>query len=215
MHKSVLALAATAVLVMGASSNASAADIQRRTAVPVKAPLYMVPYSWTGLYVGINGGYGWMKSDVGNNRGFIGGGQIGYNWQAGNLVYGLETDFQGTGIRGDVGNAAFAGTLRNPWFGTVRGRLGYAFDRSLLYVTGGAAYGKQSFDGIVAGPIAVSNSSTYWAGVVGGGLEQALWDRWSAKFEYLHVFKPDNSPLPVGGVSSHQDIVRVGLNYHF
>ncbi len=85
--------------------------------------------NWSGLYFGANGGYGWADNDSSINGGF-GGGQIGYNFQRGKIVFGAETDIRAPVLRG-----AASATL--DYFGTVRGRVGYAFDRTLVYGTGG------------------------------------------------------------------------------
>ena len=142
-------LASVGLLALGVAS-ASAADIQRRQAMPAKAPVYVTPvYNWTGPYVGIQGGYGWGTSDysapfAGSStpKGGLVGGTLGYNWQMGQAVFGLETDLAWSGIRGDT-TCAVATTCetRNNWLGTTRARLGFAADRFMPYVTGGAAYG--------------------------------------------------------------------------
>ena len=165
-------LSAGIAFVALASGSALAADLPVRQAAPVYSPPpVMVPYfSWTGCYVGLNGGYGWSQDhsvdaalsngnvwtgagSAGLSGGF-GGGQVGCNYQAGPAVFGIETDFQGSGMSKSVGPTALA--ARSParftasdkvkWFGTLRGRLGYAVDRVLLYVTGGLAYANNSFD---------------------------------------------------------------------
>jgi outer membrane immunogenic protein len=222
-----LALLASTMLV-GA---ASAADIQRPAPV-YKAPI-MTPvrvYDWSGFYVGGNVGYGFGRQDTSlsgfgglgsaNVDGLIGGGQIGYNWQLNNLVLGVEADFQGSGQRGDGGVAGVANyTSKLDWFGTVRGRVGYAFDRWLPYVTGGYAYGHGDFSGTTgAGGFSTSNNYSGWA--AGAGIEYAFLNNWSTKLEYLHV-DFGNGPSAVtgagtvGGNRLTDDIVRVGLNYKF
>ena len=203
--------------------------------IPVKAPPVYVPppFSWTGFYLGGNVGWGWASGDgtlwitglgpvavSGDGNGFLGGAQAGYNWQAGNFVLGLETDFQGSSGSSDLnGTPGLTGTLKTPWFGTVRGRLGYAADRWLFYITGGGVYGALDYDGTLATTGAFSTSTTYWSWTVGGGIEAMLWDRWSAKLEYLYVGSPNDFPSPPGSVgvdgSINTNIVRVGLNYHF
>ena len=129
------------------------------------------PFAWTGLYVGVNAGYGWgrastdasstttiagVSSTVTGNvtadvEGWLGGALIGHNWRSQRWIYGVEADFQWTGQDGDISGCAGLGcaTLSYglDWFGTVRGRLGYLLQpRSLLYVTGGLAYGHISTD---------------------------------------------------------------------
>lgn len=223
-------LLATTAIVGLATVNASAADLPRGGPV-YKAPVMMPLYNWSGLYIGANIGWGWTNGDgtatiagvtgpvSGSGNGFLGGVQMGYNMQAGAWVFGLETDFQGSGGDGTVtGPGPTTATAKGPWFGTIRGRVGYAFDRSLLYVTGGGVYGRSNLDGTSAG-VAFSSSTTYWSWTIGGGLEQALWDRWSAKLEYLYVGSPNKAPLPPATAAfsgdSRSHIVRAGLNYRF
>lgn len=211
-------------------SGAQAADMPRRV---YKAPAYVqpIPFSWAGFYAGVNAGWGWSRGNgtatvggvpqtySGSGDGFIGGGQIGYNFQSSNFVYGVEADFQGAGGSGTVTGATFTGTAKTSYFGTIRGRLGYAFDRSMVYATGGGLYGKGRLEGTDVGTGAFSNTATYWSWTVGAGYEAMLWDRWSAKVEYLYVGTPNNAPVPNGTAAldgkGHTNILRAGLNYHF
>ena len=132
------------VALAGLASQANAADLGRRPyAQP--APVYAPVYSWTGLYLGVNGGGGWgdsawsgVSNSISPSGGLIGG-TVGYNWQFGQTVVGIETDLQWSDIKGS-GACTFGCETRNNWFGTVRGRLGYAWDRFMPYVTGGLAY---------------------------------------------------------------------------
>ena len=184
----------------------------------VPADAYERPFSWTGLYVGVNAGYSWGRASAdvsvsgtfngepfeasgsrsGDVNGWLGGGQIGYNWQSQSWVYGIEADFQGTGQNGEIS----AGCLESicakasydlDWFGTLRGRVGYLVDpRALLYLTGGLAYGHLSADfsasGIpVIGTASISDSATKAGWVIGGGLEWALDRNWMLRAEYLYM----------------------------
>ncbi len=233
MRKLAVVLMATCSLAY--ASMAYAADLGARQ--PMKAPplQYAPAFNWTGFYGGVNAGWGWIHGSgniaiggatgptSGSGNGFLGGGQIGYNWQTGAFVFGLETDFQGAAGDSDLtataGATTVTGTARNPWFGTVRGRIGYAFDRSLLYVTGGAIYGESRLHGTVNTTGPFSSSTTYWTWTVGGGYEAMLWDRWSGKIEYLYGGTPSDVPVPPGTTAIsgdiHTNIVRAGLNYHF
>src|SRR5450759_2373628 len=117
MRKIIVALLAATTLGVGA---AAAADISRRAPAPMYSPAPV--FSWTGFYVGANAGYGWASTDSGlsDMNGFVGGGQIGYNWQgASPLVLGIEADFQGTGQRSTNTVGAFSLEQKLPWFGTV------------------------------------------------------------------------------------------------
>jgi len=216
----------------GSIEMASAADLARRYE-PVPAPM-VVPapiFTWTGFYVGANLGYGW--SDIkgtlsrvgrvtGSGDGIVGGGQIGYNWQAGSFVFGLETDIQGSSGSGDVrgrqGGNVLNATGETPWFGTVRGRVGYAVNQWLFYVTGGGAYGENRLKGTLNG-VSFSRSKDFFTWTVGGGIEAALSQNWSVKAEYLYIGTPDSIAVPPGtratGGDINSNVVRVGVNYRF
>jgi outer membrane immunogenic protein len=234
-------LMSVAAFALASMQAATAADLPRRAVMaPAAAPVpYVVPaYSWTGFYAGGNLGWGWGDGDgtigitgvgtgptSGSGDGFLGGVQAGYNWQNGAFVFGVETDIQASAAQGDVTGSPGAATLtaesKHPWFGTIRGRIGYANDRWLWYVTGGALYGEAKLSGTVSAPGAgaFSSSQSLWSWTLGGGVETALWDRWSAKLEYLYVGTPSDVPTPPGTTSISGDtsshIVRAGLNYHF
>jgi outer membrane immunogenic protein len=226
LRKFLLATVAT-VAFAGA---ASAADMPARMAT--KAVPFVQMYNWTGFYAGVNLGYGWGRASddfgvAGNLNGVIGGGQIGYNWQMNNLVVGIETDFQGSGQRQSwagtgVGFTA-TGSDRIRYFGTVRGRLGYAFDRTLLYVTGGYAYTNVGADASVTtvpgGVTTTSSSNTTKSGyALGAGLEYAFAGPWTAKAEYLYVDSGTvavSSGLFTDNLRIRNHIARVGINYRF
>jgi outer membrane immunogenic protein len=267
MKRSMLTGIAFAALTVGP---VLAADL-RPAPRPVytKAPVMAPVYSWTGLYVGLNGGYSWGRastdftitgvpvgSSSSNMDGWLGGGQIGYNWQTGQYVLGLEADIQATGQKGTfafatptvcpppgvlvlpcaTGNGSVEQKL--PWFGTLRGRLGFTPTPTwLLYVTGGLAYGEVdtnvSFTNTVAflgGPVvgatatSGSSSATKVGWVIGAGAEWAISGPWSAKLEYLYmdlgtVNTSFAVPAPFALVNTSSritdNIVRVGINYRF
>ena len=214
-------LASAGVLALGVVS-ASAADLPRQREMPAKAPPYVTPaYNWTGLYVGINGGGGWGHSNYSGTlasgsdlSGGLVGGTLGYNWQMGQVVFGVEGDMDWADLRGSSTCLAGATTCetRNHWLATARGRLGYAFDRFMPYVTGGGAFGdiKTSIAGL-------GDTTTTRAGwTLGGGLEFAIAGPWTAKVEYLHVDLGNASTVVAGSDASfHADIVRGGINYRF
>ena len=194
-----LLLASVGLLAFGVAS-ASAADIPRGQAMPTKAPVYVAPpYNWTGSYVGINGGGAF------NTTGGLVGGTLGYNYQVGQVVYGLEGDMDWSNIR-DSGRS-----VRNDWLGTVRGRLGYAFDRFMPYVTGGAAFGniRTSVDALGSS----NETKAGWA--LGGGIEAAITGPWTAKVEYLHVDLGRGGSVLGTNARFDANIVRAGLNYRF
>jgi len=205
---------------------ANAADLPRRQVMPAKAPVYAPVYNWTGFYLGINGGGAWGRSKwsgpVGDTGGFnvdggVVGGTIGYNWQMpNNFVFGLEGDLDWASIRGSSNAAVCAGSCetKNEWMGTVRGRIGYAFDRFLPYITGGLAVGDIKSDLVGAGSTTKTNAG--WA--LGGGVEFAIAGPWTAKVEYLYTDlgkgRCDNC-LGGADVDFHTSLVRGGINYRF
>jgi len=213
-------LAGIGLLALGVAS-ATAADIPRRQAMPAKAPAYLPPplYNWTGLYVGINGGGGWGRSDFSaplasgsfNTSGALVGGTLGFNYQMGQVVFGLEGDIDWSNLRGSGTCAGLSCSVRNNWLGTARGRLGYAIDRFMPYVTGGAAFGdiKTSVAGL-------GDSRTTKAGwTVGGGIEAAIAGPWTAKVEYLYVDLGRGGSVLGSDAKFQTNIVRAGLNYRF
>jgi outer membrane immunogenic protein len=253
-------LFATAAFLAFGSASALAADLGER--MPMKAaPIATSVPSWAGFYIGGNVGYGWGNGNTdftflpneaafgtkngsldSKPEGVIGGAQIGYNWQFGSMVTGLEADIQGSGIKGSatgpltsVSGVPFLVLFRSSedklsWFGTVRGRLGTTITPSLLlYATGGLAYGeiKHSANTFFrAGeqiPVSVSETKVGWTAGAGG--EWMFAQGWSAKLEYLFVDLGNTSatvadpPFPTVAVRhdwKNQDhIVRAGVNYHF
>jgi outer membrane immunogenic protein len=220
LRKFLLATVAT-VAFAGA---ASAADMPARMAT--KAVPFVQMYNWTGFYVGGNLGYGWgrLSDDTGSSQsvnGLIGGGQIGYNWQMNSLVFGVEADIQASGQKasqtGFIGATPVTVSERIRYFGTVRGRLGYAWDRTLLYVTGGWAYTNFGVD--LNTPAGSASSNTTKSGAtVGAGLEYAFAGPWSAKLEYLYIDTGTQS-VTLGGVTDNvrvrDHVVRTGINYRF
>ena len=224
---------------------------------------YERSFSWTGFYIGVNGGYGWSETTNKfaepafgilpkgiNPQGAFGGGQIGYNWQGilhRNLVLGVEADIQGSEIKDfDPGKFVGQGGRSNlHYFGTVRGRLGYAFGSTLLYATGGFAYGGIRNDvyesALLFGPpiqqvITPFDKNAMATGyTVGGGWEYKISQAWSLKAEYQFIDLGRNDPIgvPFGGAVSQNacssavfiptikcaddayHTVRAGLNYQF
>jgi outer membrane immunogenic protein len=220
MKKFLLASAgiSAAILALGIVS-ANAADIQQR--MPAKAPIYVAPaYNWTGPYIGINGGGGFSgRSDVSgtfpsgsfDTSGGLVGGTLGYNWQSGLLVYGLEGDIDWSNIKGSAPCGLTTCETRNRWLSTVRGRLGYNAGRFMPYLTGGLAVGnvRTSIAGIGTG------SSTEAGWTLGGGVEAALVGNWTAKVEYLYVDLGRGGDVAGSDSKFRTNIVRAGLNYRF
>jgi outer membrane immunogenic protein len=218
-------LLTTIALIASAATAAVAADLPR--AMPAKAPAFVpVGYNWTGFYVGINGGYAWASSHwsgFGGNTdpsGGMVGGTVGYNWQAlgSPWVFGLEGDADWANLKGNFVSATCPTGCQTKlnWQATARGRIGYAWDRVLPYITAGGAFGDvQANQGGFAG---VSDTRAGWT--AGGGIEAALAGNLSTKLEYLHI---DLGHVNCGLVSCsvptrvnfQADEVRAGLNYRF
>lgn len=222
-------LSGVAALGLLAAGAASAADLPSRKG-PVEAPIYAPMFTWTGFYVGANAGYAWGQIDstglgvlnFNDPDGFTGGGQIGYNYQMGQFVLGLEADFQGADLKASVfapGAGIISASNEINWWGTVRARAGYAFDRFLPYVTGGFAYG--NVKNSLTTPVGVfSNDNTQYGWTIGGGLEYAFTNNLTAKIEYLYVDLDKESVTVPGGVFNANvetkfSVVRAGLNYKF
>jgi outer membrane immunogenic protein len=214
MKRHVLGAVALSAAVWAAS--ARAADLYgSRAPYTVNQPLNM--YSWAGPYLGGNLGYGWGSVDNNPTKpsGFVGGVQAGYNFQtgqAGQWVFGLEGDIQVTGADDTFAPWKFS----NPWFGTVRGRAGYAFNNILFYGTAGLAFGE--LRGMTFG-MSESHTNAGWTGGVGAefGLSQfGLAEKWTAKIEYLYVDLSDSQFVITGTQNGHRfGLVRAGVNYHF
>ena len=191
-----------AVLALAAVSAAAAADFSRSYA-PVSA------FSWAGPYVGLNLGYQWstVSNSGADPSGFAGGLQGGINWQNGQFVYGAETDLQLSGADDTSGFARFS----NPWFGTLRGRAGWAMNNILFYGTLGLAYGGSRVE---VGGLSESHSQFGWA--AGAGMEVGLSNNWSAKFEYLFVdLSSEHYALTAFDHRFEESLLRFGFNYRF
>jgi outer membrane immunogenic protein len=200
---------AVAVIAVGWAVSAQAADLPYGSRAPYTVNQPLNAYSWAGPYLGGNLGYAW--GSVANNptkpSGLSGGVQGGYNWQTGAFVFGLEGDIQATGANDTFAPWKFS----NPWFGTVRGRAGYAVNNVLFYGTGGLAFGE-----LLGETFGLSESHTTAGWTLGVGVEFGLFPNWSAKVEYLYVDLA-NSPFTITGASNgiQFGVVRAGVNYHF
>jgi outer membrane immunogenic protein len=226
-----------AALSLPASSQVLAADLPPAAprAPAAYAPVVSPIYNWTGIYLGINGGYafgttnwtspagcGFPTCTTGNFNasGFLIGGTLGGNYQIGSFVIGLEGDGDWTDIHGTSTNLAAGCTgagckTANDWLATVRGRAGWAWNRILFYGTGGAAFGdiKASANG--------TSSTTQTGWIAGAGIEGAFAPNWTARVEYLYVNLGNAAcsaiicGAPTTAVSLTENIVRAGVNYKF
>jgi outer membrane immunogenic protein len=231
-----LSLAGVAALAFSGTS-ALAAD------VPVKAPAIKATgpvYDWTGWYGGYNVGVGVSQAKITSESlsgsddlgsvGFVGGVQAGRNWQLGpNWVVGIEGDLGYLGINRSHQNwfSEFANGIKTGWYGTLRGRFGYANGPTQFYVTGGGAFVQvgNNFDDVFEDRTIVSRSKIAAGGTIGGGIETQLGGNWSAKAEYLHIdagrqeiFNPQVLPLLGGRTTRFENrfhVFRYGLNHKF
>jgi outer membrane immunogenic protein len=212
-----------------AMPGAQAADM------PIKAPRYVEPAAnWTGWYIGANAGAAWQNTNAKlvdqysgftshretfSKTGFIGGGQIGYNWQHGNFVFGLEGDISGLSSKntGQAGYLAYSSQIR--WLSTVRSRFGLAVGDTMAYMTAGVAFGGVKVSSTeCVGCDSYSSSKTRTGWTVGGGVEHMLNRNWTIGLEGLFVDLGKSSASGDGKTTRFQNqalIGRVKLNYKF
>jgi outer membrane immunogenic protein len=207
MSRIVLRAAASIAAVWTVSAQAADLPYGSRGPYTVNQPLNA--YSWAGPYLGGNLGYSWGSVDNNPTKpsGFEGGAQAGYNWQTGPWVFGVEGDIQATGADDTFAPWKFS----NPWFGTVRGRGGYAFSNILFYGTAGLAFGELRGE-----TFGLSETHTNFGWTAGVGAEFGFAQNWSAKIEYLYVDLA-NSNFTITGVPNGYRFgtIRAGVNYHF
>jgi outer membrane immunogenic protein len=234
-----LLLGAVAVIALGLSVPANAADLAARPYTKAPPPMVAAIYDWSGFYIGINGGGGsshscWDSVTVAGGA-FVGsdgchdatggtiGGQIGYRWQSTNWVFGLEgqgnwADFSGSNV-----SVLFPGQTNHTKinsFGMVTGQVGYAWNSVLFYVKGGAAAVTDKYDVFVApgfagaGTLLASAKDTRWGGTVGAGLEFGFAPNWSVGVEYDHIFlgSHTNTFITPAGAAFQADTFREGVD---
>ena len=236
-----LLLAATALIALGLGANA--ADLPMRSApAPIIAAVPI--FTWTGFYVGVNAGYGWNSNSNnnsyydpllsnyggggGDDGGFVGGGQVGYNYQINQFVIGVETDIQyaDIGSNGGYFGSVYGNNDSGNWFGTLRVRAGFAFDRALIYATGGFAYGDVGNRNSFVSPLVQNyyydnGNSTNTGWTLGAGFEYAFTNNLTARIEGLYVsLDSDSNNSVYAGAYNRSDkgefgVVRAGLNYKF
>ena len=238
--KIALAAAAASLMFAGAASAADMAPRYTKAPPPVIAPIY----NWTGFYIGINGGWAsshkcWdfagtaavplavlVAEGCHDATGGIIGGQVGYNWQAGNWVFGLEAQGDWADLKGQNVSLAFptfTNRSRIDGIGLFTGRVGYAWNNVLLYVKGGAAVVHDKYNFFLNGAVVDTGvaSETRWGGTVGTGVEVGFAPNWSVAFEYDHIFLGDRnitfaSPtFTVDRIRQDVDMVTARVNYRF
>jgi outer membrane immunogenic protein len=227
-----------AIVLIGSMGAAVAADLPARTYTKAPPPVVEPVYNWTGFYIGANGGGAWGHTSwlfdgatVNSNHDISGGfagGQIGYNWQAGAWVFGLEAD-------GDWANITGSAICPNPTFvcatdvrdlASFRGRIGFAANNVLFYGTGGAGYANAHYSALSGGVPATLTTGFFntdrWGWTAGAGIEWGFAPNWSAKFEYMH-YDFDTATSGAGTLAVVTpaalrltlDTVKVGINYRF
>jgi outer membrane immunogenic protein len=233
-------LVTASLIALGAAAPALAADLAARPYTKAPAMIAAV-YDWSGFYIGANGGWGtsrncWTDVTVGGGAegchdadGGTVGGQVGYRWQAGNWVFGLEAQGNWADFKGSNNSLLFPGfvnTSKVDAFGLFTGQIGYAANNVLFYVKGGAAVTSDSnnIHTVVGALAATSSDETRWGGVVGVGLEYGFAPNWSIGVEYDHMFMQDKTyafTTPAGvffgndRIRQDVDLVTARLNYKF
>jgi outer membrane immunogenic protein len=235
-------LVSASLIALGAAVPAMAADLAARpyTKAP---PMIASIYDWSGFYVGANGGWGSSRNcwdfvtpagafvaaeGCHDATGGVAGGQIGYRWQAGTWVFGLEAQGDWADLKGSNASLAFPGFTNQSKvnaFGLFTGQIGYAFNNVLFYVKGGAAVTSNKYNSYTGGALAASTGDdTRWGGTVGAGLEYGFAPNWSAAVEYDHLFMQDKTysfVTPAGAffgtdrIRQDVDLVTVRVNYKF
>jgi outer membrane immunogenic protein len=235
-------LATVGLIALGMAAPASAADMAVKASPP---PMVVAPiYNWGGFYIGGNGGWGeshncWdfvpvagvvIPGGCSDRSGGLFGGQLGYRWQSGQFVFGLE----GQGDWADIGssrisliNPAFMTRTKVDGIGLFTGQIGYAWNAALLYLKGGAAVTSNRFDILTTlGNVGVASaSSTRWGGTVGVGFEYGFTPNWSAGLEYDHLFMGNSNnsfsvanPIVAGAlnrISQDVDMITLRVDYRF
>jgi outer membrane immunogenic protein len=236
MKKHCVGFLAVALTSVAALTTANAADL-----APVyKAPVYKAPIvypSWAGFYIGGHVGGAWGDLDVNDinedrntfknsSSGVFGGGTIGYNFQTGSWVYGVEADLGAMGLSHSATNplnADIVSKIDSGFYADATARLGYAFDKTLVYAKGGYAYYGGSISITDLGNPATSKVTGFSGWTVGGGVEYKIAPAWSVKAEY-QFFDFGNSSLGIADnalFTDHYDnkltihTVKGGINYHF
>jgi outer membrane immunogenic protein len=224
-----------AALAVAATSQSFAADLPPANSPPPRAPATYVPttapvYNWGGIYLGINGGgaFGtsaWSTAVTNRSSGdfstdgFLVGGTVGANFQAGAFVFGVEGDLDWSTVKGTGPDSCDCQT-KDSWLGTARGRLGIAADRVLFYGTGGAAFGDVQAVSTLGGS---TESTTKVGWTAGAGVEVALGRYWTARAEYLYVDLGNGSCTTAANcngltdvsVKFTENVVRLGVDFKF
>ena len=233
-----------AVGLVAMATSATAADLAARPYTKAPPPMISPMYDWSGFYIGANGGWAETRNCWGyvplvgaviadgcaNRSGGLIGGQIGYRWQTGPVVFGVEAQGDWADLRGSnvsLINRAFTIGTRTDGLGLFTGQIGYAWNAALLYVKGGAAVMDNSaFINTTLGGVGIASaSSTRWGGTLGVGFEYGFTPNWSVGVEYDHLWMGNANntfsvvnPIVAGAanrVSQDVDMVTLRVNYRF
>jgi outer membrane immunogenic protein len=230
----------TVASVIALASAADAADMYRAPEAGgyKDGPAY-VAVNWSGFYAGVDVGGAWAKDNVSptvpdggtfprsnalNPDGVFGGGTLGYNWQRGAFVFGIEGDLGGLDLkqsRHDPLGGTEIDHIDSGLYGDVTGRLGYAFDRILVYGKGGFAfYDGQAYTSTAIGGYSVSKTSTFTGWTAGAGVEYKINPAWSIKGEYLYFDFGDKNAVLFDAAFPYKnhltaETAKFGINYHF
>jgi outer membrane immunogenic protein len=237
-HTQTKLLLTSAILSLGLIDMASAADLPARAPVYSKAPAIVdAAYDWSGFYVGINGGgatssIDWNADSFGDEgshhaTGGTVGGQVGYRWQTSSWVFGLEAQGNWADFTGSNASLQFPGQTNSSKidsFGLFTGQIGYAWDRALFYVKGGAAVTDNHYTAVSTLPPLIgidATSETRWGASVGAGIEYAFAQNWSVGFEYDHLFMGNKDVISSTGflivdhIKEDVDLFTARVNYKF
>ena len=215
-----LALALVACLTATSSYAADVAVEEAPAPIVQEVPIF----SWTGGYIGIQGGGLWShssfnESDTGlfsdNFNGGLAGGYAGYNWQSGSWVFGVEGDFNGVWNDETFVIDGFEVDVGSDYLASLRGRLGYAIDRTLLFATAGVAFTQMSAEADFFNGISLSADKSFTGWTVGAGAEYAFTNNWIGRLEYRYYDFGDSSIDGFGDVELQTNAVTAGIAYKF
>jgi outer membrane immunogenic protein len=244
-NRSLAVLSATTAALIW-SGAVHAADMPFKALPPPPPP----PLTWSGAYLGVHVGSGWGTVEAALNsvtgapafpvgipisshsiNGFLGGVQIGYNFQAGPIVYGVEGSFSGADLKGTTPCVLILScSTKVDWLGTAAGRLGFTVDRAMVYAKGGVGFADSKYNAAINTPglgiaVSTSKSDTRLGALFGAGVEYMFMPNWTAMVEYNYIdFGKRNLNFPFAGgfvasanvaVTQNINLVKAGLNYHF
>jgi len=235
-------LGTVGLIASGLAAPATAADLPARTYTKAPPVVAAAVYDWSGFYIGANGGWGTSRDRRSfdptgalvasyDATGGVAGGQIGYRWQSGGWVFGLEAQGDWADLKGSAANLlVLDNTIRSKMdaFGLFTGQVGYAWNNALLYVKGGASVTDRNYQFLTTstgGLISSSGFQTRWGGTAGVGLEYGFAPNWSAAIEYDHIFESRHSvsfttPAGVPAAATFTsggdtDLITARINWRF